>query len=69
MAVTTPDSDIVKLRAAAPGEVPSGDEMHHLTIELTATQAKELEKLTGQAVTQLRITVEELSDIAGVIVN
>jgi hypothetical protein len=46
-----------------------GSQMEHVTIDLTAEQRAELEKVTGQKIRDLRISVENLADLAGVIVN
>jgi hypothetical protein len=47
----------------------SADAKHQVGIELTQDQIDALEKLTGEKIRQLRITVEDLTDLAGVIVN
>ncbi len=47
----------------------TGSQMDHVTIDLTPEQREELEKITGTKIRDLRISVENLSDLAGVIVN
>jgi hypothetical protein len=49
--------------------LPPGSRMEHVTIDLTPEQRDELERVTGTKVRDLRISVENLADLAGVIVN
>lgn len=68
------DNKYVTYRPAKDDEVEGealspGSRMEHVTIDLTPEQRDELEKVTGTRIRDLRISVENLADLAGVIVN
>jgi uncharacterized protein YbcI len=49
--------------------LPEDTRMEHVTIDLTPEQRVELEKITGTKIRDLKISVENLADLAGIIVN
>jgi hypothetical protein len=62
-------SVVVKSTQAAPAPQLSGGKMVRVDVELTAKQKTDLEKLTGKKIKALRLTVQDLADLANVILN
>ncbi len=55
--------------AAKPAIAPSSGKLVRVELKLTPQQRADLEKATGKKVKSLRLTVQDLADLANVILN